>query len=243
MPFLAKCFPVNNQPSTIKQKLTLMQLADSFFPSGSYTLSHGLEVLIQQHQIEKSEDIKSFLSILLHEKIATCDLVALTHAYHASVINDLPGIKKVAAQLYAQILIETSRKTQIQSGRAVLMVAQSTWQHPLLAMLERERGLNQFHCLHPVVFGVVGQVADLSQEDTALAFVHGFVAGVLGAAIRLGSLGHLQAQQILLQLAPDMETAYNIGSTMDLTQMQSCTPTIDIAQMLHPKLNSKLFAS
>jgi len=234
---------VNNQRSTIKQKLTLIQLADSFFPSGSYTLSHGLEVLIQQNQIEQPEDIKSFLSIFLHEKIATCDLVALIHAYHATAINDLPGIKKVATQLYAQTLIETTRKTQIQSGRALLMVAQSTWKHSLLDILEGERALNQFHCLHPVIFGVVGKVASLNLTDTALAFLHGFATGVLGAAIRLGSLGHLQAQQILLQLSPDIESAYNIGLTMDLTQMRSCTPTIDIAQMLHRQLNSKLFAS
>ncbi|MEL6788022.1 MAG: urease accessory UreF family protein, partial [Cyanobacteria bacterium J06607_15] len=84
---------------------------------------------------------------------------------------------------------------------------------------------------------------DLNQTDTALAFLHGFVTGVLGAAIRLGSLGHLQAQQILLDLSAEMETAYQTASTMNLAAMWSCTPTIDIAQMRHSRLNSRLFAS
>ena len=234
---------VLNTSSTIKQKLTLIQLGDSFFPSGSYALSHGLESLIQQDKIQQPEDISSFLRLLLHYKIATCDLVALTHAYHAATKDDVAGIKQVAAQLYAQTLIETTRKTQIQSGRALLMVAQSTWEHPILDMLDRDRTLNQFLALHPIVFGVVGNIADLNLADTALAFLHGFVTGILGAAIRLGSLGHLQAQQILLQLAPDIEAAYHTASTMDLDDMWSCTPTIDLAQMHHSKLNSKLFAS
>lgn len=234
---------VSNKSSTIKQKLTLIQLADSFFPSGSYTLSHGLESLIQQGKIQQSEDISDFLRILLHNKIATCDLVALIHGYQATRANDLATIKQVATRLYAQTLIETTRKTQIQSGRALLMVAQSTWKHPLLAILDRDRALNQFHCLHPVIFGVVGKVADLNPTDTALAFLHGFVTGVLGAAIRLGSLGHLEAQQILLQLAPDLETAYNTASGMNLDEMWSCTPTIDMAQMAHSKLKTRLFAS
>ena len=230
------------QSSTIKQKLTLIQLADSFFPSGSYTLSHGLESLIQQGKIQH-QDIVDFLRILLHQKIAPCDLVALIHAYHAGTQQGIAEIEDIAKLLYVQTSIETARKTQIQSGRALLMVAQSTWQDPLLDTLARDRALNRFYCLHPVVFGVVGRVANLNVTDTALAFLHGFVTGVLGAAIRLGSLGHLQAQTILFQLAPDIETAYQTASTMDLERMWTCAPAIDMAQMRHSRLNSRLFAS
>ena len=234
---------MNDRSSTIKQKLALIQLADSFFPSGTYTFSYGLEALVQQDRIQQPEDIISFLQILLHNKIATCDLVALIHAYHASKINDLEAVKQVETQLYAQTLIAITRKTQQQSGRALLMVAQSTWQHQQLEALERLRALKQFYCLHPVVFGVVGNIADLSVTDTTLAFLHGFVTGVLGAAIRLGILGHLQTQKMLLLLASDIEQASSIASKMSLAQMWSCTPAIDLAQMRHSRLSSRLFAN
>ncbi|WP_019507901.1 urease accessory protein UreF [Pleurocapsa sp. PCC 7319] len=234
---------MNNQQSAIKQKLALMQLSDSFFPSGSYTLSHGLESFVQQHKIQQTEDLIAFLQILLHNKIATCDLVALIHAYRASAANDLEMVKQVDAQLFTQTLIATTRKTQRQSGRALLMVAQSTWHHQQLELLEYDRLVNQFYCLHPVVFGVVGNIAGLNEIDTSLAFLHGFVSGLMGAAIRLGILGHLQAQQILLQLAPDIEAAYYTAFNMRLDEMWSCTPAIDLAQMRHPRLMSRLFAS
>jgi urease accessory protein len=234
---------MNDRTSTIKQKLTLIQLGDSFFPSGTYTFSHGLEALVQQDRVQQPEDIVSFIQILLQNKIATCDLVALIHAYHASKANDLEAIRQVETQLYAQTLIEITRKTQQQSGRALLMVAQSTWQHQQLEALDRERALKQFYCLHPVIFGVVGNIANLSLTDTALAFLHGFVTGILGAAIRLGILGHLQAQKMLLLLATDIEQAYSIAVSMNLDQMWSCTPAIDLAQMQHLKMSSRLFAS
>ena len=234
---------MNDRTSTIRQKLTLIQLADSFFPSGTYTFSHGLEALVQQDRVQQPEDIIGFLQILLHNKIATCDLVALIHAYRASSVNDLEAVKQVETQLYAQTLIETIRKTQQQSGRALLMVAQSTWQHQQLEALDRSRVLKQFYCLHPVVFGVVGNIADLSLTDTILAFLHGFVTGVLGAAIRLGILGHLQAQKMLLLLASDIEEAYSIALKLNLTQMWSCTPEIERAQMRHSRLSSRLFAN
>ena len=234
---------MNNQQSAIRQKLALMQLSDSFFPSGSYTLSHGLESLVQQDKIQQPEDLTEFLQILLHNKIATCDLVALIHAYRASTVNDLEMVKQVDAQLFAKTLIATTRKTQCQSGRALLMVAQSTWQNKQLELLEYDRLVNQFYCLQPIVFGVVGNIASLNETDTALAFLHGFVSGLMGAAIRLGILGHLQAQQILLRLAPDIEAAYHTASNMRLDEMWSCTPAIDLAQMHHPRLVSRLFAS
>ncbi|MCC0176080.1 urease accessory protein UreF [Waterburya agarophytonicola K14] len=233
----------NDLKSTIKQKLTLMQLSDSFFPSGSYTLSHGLESLVQQDRIQQPEDLIAFLRILLHNKIGSCDLIALIHSYKGSAANDLARVRQVDARLFAQNAIAINRQTQRQSGRALLMVARSTWHNEQLENLSRDLIYDNFNCLHPIVFGVVGNIADLSLMDTALAFLHGFITGLLGAAIRLGILGHLQAQQISLELADDIEAVLEKSSSLDLDRMWSCTPTIDLAQMVHSQLNTRLFAS
>lgn len=234
---------LNITQSTIAQKLTLMQLADSFFPSGSFTLSHGLEYLVQAGKLPTPEDLIVFLQLLLQHKIGTCDLVALIHGYRGSANNDLAIVRQADNQLFAQSLIAATRQTQRQSGRALLMVAQSTWQHQQLETLDRDRILNHFHCLHPVVFGVVGSIAGLNETDTMLAFLHGLITGLLGAAIRLGTLGHLQAQQILLQLASDIEAVCDTAVNMSLNDLRSCTPAIDFAQMRHHRLASRLFAS
>jgi len=234
---------MNHNQAKIAQKLALMQLSDSFFPSGSFTLSHGLESLVQEGKIQQPEDLSIFLQLLLRNKIGTSDLVALIHAYRGSAKDNLAIVRQADAQLFAQTLIEATRKTQRQSGRALLMVAQSTWQDHQLETLDCERILGDFNCLHPVVFGVVGRIAGLPEIDTVLAFLHGFVTGLLGAAIRLGVMGHLQAQRILLQLAPNIAATYHTATSMSLEQMWSCTPAIDLAQMRHQKLSSRLFTS
>lgn len=233
-----------DQESTIKQKLTLMQLSDSFFPSGSYTLSHGLESLIQSNQVQHPKDFVSFIQILLRNKIGTCDLVALMHSHKGVSADNLAQVRQADAQLFAQTAIAISRQTQRQSGRALLMVGQSTWQNKQLEILARDRIANNFNCLHPIVFGAVGSIAGLDLADTSLAFLHGFITGLLGAGIRLGILGHLQAQQISLDLSTDIETILLTALSMNLDGMYSCTPAIDLAQMRHGKLNnSRLFAS
>ena len=80
--------------------------------------------------------------------------------------------KKSLTSFKLLALIETTRQTQRQSGRALLMVAQSTWQNEQLEVLDRDRALNRFNCLNFVVFGVVGNIAGLSETDTMLAFLH-----------------------------------------------------------------------
>lgn len=230
-------------PAVFAQQLALMQLSDSFFPSGSFTLSHGLECLVQEGKLRGSEDLQTFLRLLLRNKVAPTDVVALIHAYQGSANDDLEAVRQADARLFAQTLVEKTRETQRKSGRALLMVASSTWQDSQLNSLNEDAATGKIHCLHPVIFAVVGRAAGLSKWDTVLAFLHSFVTGLLGAAIRLGVVGHLQAQQVLRQLAPDIEAACQTAASMSLDEMWSCTPFIDIAQMRHQKLALRLFAS
>lgn len=234
---------MNKSSSVITRKLALMQLADSFFPSGSYTLSHGLESLVQSQQLNSPQDLVTFIQLLLHQKVGTTDVVALIHAYRGSTEGNLDAVRKVDNYLFAQTIIANIRETQRKSGRALLMVANSTWDDEQLQILDRDAAKGKIHCLHPVIFGVVASVAGLEEEDTAIAFLHSFVTNILSAAIRLSVLGHKQSQQLLWKLAPEIEKTYHIAKAMSLEEMYSCTPTIDIAQMQHQKLSRRLFAS
>lgn len=233
----------SDQQSTITRQLALMQLADSFFPSGSYTLSHGLESLVQAGKITAAEDVETFIRLLLCNKVGSTDLVAIAHTHTASVLFNLEKIREIDALLFAQTPIEKTRSAQRQSGRALLMVASKTWPHSQLEALNQQTSSGQINCLHPVVFAVVAQVAGLDERAALVAFVHGFVTGILGAAIRLGAIGHLQAQQIRLHLSADMADVCQNASQIALDEMWSCTPAIDLAQMRQAKLSRRLFAS
>lgn len=228
---------------SLYQQLALLQLADSSFPSGAYTLSHGLESLVQGGVVQTAEDVEAFVRLLLLNKIGPMDLVAIAHTHSASNNNNMKLVCEIDARLFAQTPIEKTRQSQRQSGRALLMVAGKTWPHAQLSLLSQQTAQNKINCLHPIVFAVVARIAGLSVQATALAFTHGFVASLLSAAIRLGAVGHLEAQQIRLRLAPDMAAACQNYKEQSLDEMWSCTPLIDLAQMRQAKLSRRLFAS
>ncbi|MGD1937790.1 MAG: urease accessory protein UreF [Cyanophyceae cyanobacterium] len=220
-----------------------MQLSDSFFPTGSFTLSHGLETLVQTRQVQSVADVQTFLQILLRNKVGVTDTVALIHAHRGSQNKDLGVIRHADRQLFIQTAIAKNRATQRQSGRALLMVAGETWPDKRIEILQQDAVQGKIHALHPVIFGAIAAVAGLEERDAVLGFLHGLVTGILGAAIRLSVIGHRQAQQVLRAIAPDIEAAWTMATTMPLEQMWSCTPTIDIAQMRHAKLPQRLFAN
>ena len=60
---------MNIQSSEIAAKLVMMQLADSFFPSGSFSLSHGLEFLIQKNSIQSDRELFIFLQLLIQNLV------------------------------------------------------------------------------------------------------------------------------------------------------------------------------
>ncbi|MFM2313907.1 MAG: hypothetical protein RLZZ04_3183 [Cyanobacteriota bacterium] len=231
-------------PSPIPQQLALMQLADSFFPTGSFTLSHGLESLVQMEKVKSKDELQTFLELLLLNKIGTTDVVALIHSHRSlNHQEDIAVLRQIERQLFVQTAIAKYRETQRQSGRALLMVARATWQDQRLEILQQEVSQGKMYCLHPVIFGAVSAIAGLSEQNTVLAFLHGLVTSILSAAIRLSILGHLQAQQILRHLAPVMERVWVTASGMSLSQMWSGTPFIDIAQMHHERLDQRLFTN
>ncbi|MBE9180385.1 urease accessory protein UreF [Oculatella sp. LEGE 06141] len=227
----------------VDSRLALMQLSDSFFPSGSFTLSHGLEAMVQTQQIRSAQDVETFLYLLLHNKVGCSDLIALFHAYRASAAADLGEIRRADQSLYAQTLIQATREAQCRSGQALLLVARSTWNDAQLEALQQNIDTNQTPGLHPIVFAVVGRAVRLSESDTCFAFLHNFVTGLVGAAIRLGVLGHLSAQAILWKMAAEMDAIATQASALSLDDMWSCTPAIDIAQMTHQRLLSKQFST
>ncbi|HEY9883905.1 MAG TPA: urease accessory UreF family protein [Thermosynechococcaceae cyanobacterium] len=227
----------------VDSRLALMQLSDSFFPSGSFTLSHGLESLVQTKQIRSAQDVEAFLYLLLHNKVGGSDLVALLHAYRASAANEPDEIRRADACLYAQTLIQVTRDVQCRGGQALLMVARSTWSDRQLESLQDDVDAKRTPGLHPIVFAVVGRAVHLGESDTSVAFLHSFVTGVIGAAIRLGVLGHLGAQALLSKMAAEIELIAIQASGLSLDEMWSCTPAIDVAQMSHPHLSSKQFAT
>ena len=223
------------------QQLAIMQLSDSFFPSGTYTLSHGLETFVQRGEITSPQTLKEMVELALWQKVGSSELIALIHTYRASEKGNLSAIAQIEQILWSQTLVATTRESLIRSGRALLRAATPVWSDSQLQYLSSLE--SPCYGLHPIIFAVVSRAAGLQEDNSALAYLHGYVTGLMGAAIRLGILGHIQAQQLRLELAPIMEQVCREAVQKEVTDMGSFAPILDIAQIEHRNLTQRSFAN
>ena len=75
--------------NTDLSELTLMQLSDSFFPSGLYTMSNGLETIFDEKRALSEGDVYDFLEVTLEQQLGPADSVALSNAYDCAKNEDI----------------------------------------------------------------------------------------------------------------------------------------------------------
>ena len=227
--------------------LAALQLADSFFPSGTYAHSQGLEGMVTRGWVSNADDLEEYLRNLLTWSILPCDGVALLNAHRAAQDGDLATLVDIDRHLHAMKLPEELRAASCHAGRRILdetapLLAGATGcaVHSKFrrAIMERETpGTGA------VALGVASCTAGIDPDSTLLMFCHSFAVGVLGAAQRLLPLTHSHAQQILSRLHhPVIQQAVSL-TARDWRDMTSFAPQADIAAMLHEHDDVRMFAS
>jgi urease accessory protein len=94
----------------------------------------------------------------------------------------------------------------------------------------------------PVVQGVVWRGAGLDETAAQATSAHTFCVALLGAALRLGAVGHLQGQAVLLGLRGCI--ARLIAAPVPaLEELYACTPAVEVAAMRHEVQSTRVFAN
>ena len=227
--------------------LAALQLADSFFPSGAYAHSQGLEGMVTRGWVSNADDLEEYLHNLLTCSILPCDGVALLNALRAARDGDLATLTDIDRLLHAMKLPEELRQASCHAGRRILDETA-----PLLsgatgcpvhgefrrAVMERETpGTGA------VALGVASCAAGIEDQTALLMFCHSFAVGVLGAAQRLLPVTHSEAQNILRSLHEPVISATMALQHRDWREMTSFAPQTDIASMLHEHDEVRMFAS
>ena len=227
--------------------LAALQLADSFFPTGMYAHSHGLESMVARGWIKRPDDVAQYLHNLLTWSILPCDGVALLNAHRAARYGDLETLTDIDWHLHAMKLPEELRLASCHAGRRILDETASLMTCDSGASISDDyRQLVLDHTTPgtgAVALGVVAHAFDIAADNALLMHCHSFAVGMLGAAQRLLPLTHSEAQRILLSLQePTTRPAADL-SARDWREMTSFSPQADIASMLHAHDDVRMFAS
>jgi urease accessory protein len=222
--------------------IVALQLADSFFPSGIITLSHGLEAFISL-QSQSQKEIPRLLENYLTGKVAPLDLVAYVHAHRAAEVADLDRLLSIDQQLTAALVPQELRQGCARSGRAVLETLTPLVDLPLLHTFAQAVKTGRSEGNAPVCLGLLGALWQMPLRAGGIVLLYTFAVSFLSAALRLGCFGHREAQKILLGLRPQFSALVATALERALEEMGAFAPLADIRAMQHSYLPVRLFSS
>src|SRR5919109_3025866 len=97
-------------------ELSMLQLSDSFFPTGMYSMSNGLEALFYSNRKMKAEELRDLLKTLLEYQIGPADCTALANAYEYAAKFNLAKLLEVDRVIFSMKLVQEIRDASIRSG-------------------------------------------------------------------------------------------------------------------------------
>jgi urease accessory protein len=229
--------------------LSVLQLSDSGFPSGRYTLSHGLEAFAQSGQLSvpaRPSTLATLLGDCIRFGVAPSDGVALACAHRAAGpdgVVDLELVTRTDERLSAVKLAREAREASTRTGRALLSAATAAFGKTAMADYIELVDTRRTPGNHAVVLGLVGATLGVPRLEAVTGELYAFAAGWVAAAIRLALTDHRTAQGLLHRVRPVITEAALKAVELDVAHISSCTPLLDVMSMRHEQAELRLFAS
>jgi len=218
----------------------LLQFGDSMFPIGGFSFSCGLESAVQTGVVNDRATLHAFARTAL-EQAARGDGIALIAAHRAAVAGDVDALIAIDRQVFARKPSEETRTMSTRMGRKFTEIGVEVVDAPLIkAWLTRIADGATPGC-YPVALAVNFAAQGLSAREAFLVHHYGVATAILGAALRLMRVSHVDTQAILYDLNAGVDAAYETAATARLADMAGFAPLSDILAAVHTKAHVRLF--
>ena len=219
-----------------------LRFVDSFFPSGGYAFSSGLEAAVQGGAVRNAEELSRFVVESLTSGIGEREAVAVGLA-HGSFASGVLEIALTAdRELDAMKLGRESRTASRQMGRQVIrLAANQQTRHPLIEDYRVAVEAEQTPGYLAVSVGLTLAAAGWSKDDTIAAFLYQVATGFVAAAMKLMPVGQREGQRLLEDWIEVIEHVSQQAAHQ--RELRSWSPVQDIYAMRHSRLESRLFRS
>lgn len=219
-----------------------LHLSDSFYPTGAYAHSFGLEGLVQAGTIRDRATLRDFLREQVLPALVRTDLAIAAAAYDAAEPVDWARLRELCFLAHAargsRELREASESigrqrmdfcALLHGGRAAEFNAQAqagNWPRP--------------SC---VAAAIEARVHGAPRDAVPTAIIYGNLTGVVSAAVKLLRLGQNATHTLLAELLAEVPARLVAVPALDPAGFGAFNPWWDIAASRHEHADFRLFIS
>jgi urease accessory protein len=222
----------------------LLQFGDSVFPIGGFSFSCGLESAVQTGVVNDRATLHAFACTAL-EQAARGDGIALVAAHRAAmgsnVAGDVDALIAIDRRVFARKPSDEIRTMSTRMGRKFTEIGVEVIGAPLIREWLAHIAEGATPGCYPVALAVNFAAQGLSAREAFLVHHYGVATAILGAALRLMRVSHVDTQAILYDLNAGEDAAYETAAAARLSDMAGFAPLSDILAAIHTKAHVRLF--
>lgn len=219
----------------------LIEFSDSAFPVGTFSFSNGLETAAHLGVVKDASTLESYTRSVARQAAQT-DGVSAVLALRAARLNDYEAVCRIDRQLLLFKLNEEARLMLIRMGKKLAELAHRLYeQSSMIALWLEDINSDRTPGCYPVAQALLFAEEKMEERELFVAHQYGVINMVLSAALRCVRVSHYETQRILFAMADQIEDDYKRVSEMELENMNSFVPQMDIFASLHEKGHMRMF--
>jgi urease accessory protein len=228
-------------PASAPWVASLLQLSDSFYPTGAYAHSFGLEGLVQEGAVRDRATLRTFLLGQALPQLARTDLPIAAHAFAAA--GEPADWARLRNLCFLGNAIRGAREPREASdaiGRQRLQLA--VMLHGGFA-LEFDRRSEGWPRPLSVIAAIEGRTLRLPLDAVLAIPIYSAAAGLIAASVKLLRIGQNASQTLLAEAMGRAPALMAEAVAVPYDKIGSFNPWWDIAAARHETADFRLFIS
>jgi urease accessory protein len=221
----------------------MLQTSDSFYPTGSYAHSFGLEGLVQEGVIRDGGTLRAFVHQGALPSLRHAELPIAAHAWRAFGASDWDLIGELCVLSSALKTAREARTASENIGRQRAELAANLHASPVACEFLERAARAGWPCAAPVASALEGHIRAAPLEAVLGGICYTSLAGLLSAAMKILRLGQNGCQTLLteaLVLAPEIIAS---AAVTPVEEIGWFNPWLDIAAARHETADARMFIS
>lgn len=223
----------------------LLQAGDSFYPTGSYAHSFGLEGLVEAGVVKNPDTLAQFLKLSVWPALRQAELPLAAQAY-AALEPDRPdwvAVARLSELAHAVKGASELRAATENIGRQRAELCVRLHRHVLASeYLARAESGNWPRCA-AVAAALEGRVLGAPVEAVLAGIAYTSLAGHLSAAMKLLRIGQNAGQALLTESLLETPAAIAHALTVPEAEIGWFNPWLDVASARHETADARMFIS
>ncbi|MCU0793937.1 MAG: urease accessory protein UreF [Opitutaceae bacterium] len=223
----------------------LLQAGDSFYPTGGYAHSFGLEGLVELGVVRDRETLSTFFRLSVLPTLRNAELPLAAHAYAAldPVAPDWPRVAELCSLAHALKSPRELRAATEKIGRQRAELAARLHAHPLAIEFLARSSAGAWPHAAAVSAALEGRTLGAPRDAVLAGICYSTLSATLSAAMKLLRIGQNAGQTVLTEALAQTPDIIAAASAIPLAEIGWFNPWLDIASARHETADARMFIS